>query len=437
MTVNKKRLFIIGLLIGVIILILSIYFKSSPNTQANFDRAKLVEVLLLQKQLVAPVVVGYGKIEPKHIWKGIAEVNGKVTFRHPQLETGRVLKAGTLVLSIDPLEYDLKLAQAEASLNVSKTQLQRLIQQEKNIQLSLEIEQQKLSLINQEYDRKQSLKQKALLSQSEVEMQKQLSLVQRNLVQSLTSELTLMPDDKRVIASEITVNEAQLKDANRQLQNTQFSLPFDARIAQVNVEMAQAVSNGAILFEAHQLGLVEMKAELSLQDAQTLMQSIPQSYHQQDFLSIEQLDLGAEIALTLGNKKYAWPARVMRISETINPDQATIGFYLEAQQIFEQTGLLKKPPLTQGMFVTASITGFPSQQFVVPEKALHGEVLYFMDKQQRLQIRPVEVLFRTPSGVAVHGEIQEGDQLILNDLIPAIANMGLKTHSNDIKESTL
>jgi multidrug efflux pump subunit AcrA (membrane-fusion protein) len=437
MTVNKKRFFIIGLLMGVIILMLSIIFKSSPSVQANFDRAKLVEVLPLHKQFVAPEIKAFGRVEPKNIWKGIAEVNGKITYRHAQLETGRMIKAGTLVLSIDPLQYELQIAQAEASLNATKTQLKRLIQQEKNIQLSLEIEQKKLALINQEYTRKQTLKQKGLLSLSDVETQKQVSLVQSNLVQELISTLKLMPDDKRVIESEITVNEAQLKDANRQFQNTQFRLPFDARIAQVNIQTAQAVSTGSILFEAHQIGTVEIKAALSLQDAQLLMQSITQTKSEPGFLSIEQLNLPAKVELTLGAKTHIWPAQVMRISETINPDQATIGFYLEAEQIFEQTGLLKKPPLTQGMFVTASISGFKSQQFLVPEKALHGDVIYIMDKDHRLQLRQVNILFRTQLGVAVEGALEENEQLVLNDLIPAIAGMTLKTHSSVSKEPTL
>ncbi|WP_413701137.1 efflux RND transporter periplasmic adaptor subunit [Psychromonas sp. KJ10-10] len=437
MTANKKRFFIIGILIGAIILALSIIFKTSPVVKAKTDKAKLVQIVLLQKQLVAPQIKAFGRIEPKHIWKGIAEVNGKITYRHPKLETGRILPAGTLVLRIDPLEYELKLAQAEANLNTSKTQLKRLIQQQKNIQLSLQIERQKLSLIDQEYKRKQTLQQKGLLSASDVDIQKHALLVQRNLVQELTGTLDLIPDDKRVIQSEISVNEDHIKDAYRQLQNTRFNLPFDARIATVNIETEQAVSNGSVLFEAHQIGKVEVKAEFSLQDAQLLMQSISEEPVEQSFLSIEQLELSAQISLTLGNTQHHWPAQVTRISETITVEQGTIGFYLEAEQFFSQAGLIKKPPLTQGMFVSASITGFQSKQFVVPERALHGDLLYIMDKNQRLQLRQVEILFRIDSGVAVSGNLQEGDQLVLNDLIPAVANMTLKTHSSVGQEPRL
>jgi multidrug efflux pump subunit AcrA (membrane-fusion protein) len=437
MTANKKRFLIFGVLLGVAILALSIVFKSSPTVQANFDKARLVEVMALKKQLVAPEITAFGRVAPKHSWQGIAEVNGKITYRHPKLETGRILKANTLVLTIDPLEYELKLAQAEANLNASKTQLKRLIQQEENIRISLKIEQQKLTLVNQEYKRKQTLKKKNLISISDIELQKQTSLVQRNLVQELTSSLSLMPDDRKVTQAEISVNDAYLEDARRQLQNTRFSLPFDARIAEVNIETAQAVTNGSVLFEAHQIGAVEVKAELSLQDAQVLMQSITKIPGEQGFPSIEQLNLEASVALQLGSKHHVWPAQVSRISETINPDQATIGFYLEAKQVFSQVGLLKKPPLTKGMFVTAKIAGFSSSQFVVPEKALHGGTVYIMDKDNLLQLRQVKILFRTELGVAVFGDVKEDELLILNDLIPAIPNMELKAKPSVIKEFKL
>lgn len=434
MNLNKKRFLLLGVLVGALILALSIMFKSSPSVQVNFDNARLVDVIALQKQFVAPEITAFGRVEPKHIWRGIAEVNGKITYRHPKLEAGRLLKAGTLVLTIDPLEYELKLAQAEANLNSTQTQLKRLIQQEENILASLKIERQKLTLVNQEYKRKQTLKKKNLISSSDLDAQKQALLVQRNLVQELTSSLSLMPDDKKVKQAELSVNEAYLEDARRQLENTRFSLPFDARIAEVNIETAQAVTTGSILFEAHQIGIVEVKAELSLQDAQVLMQSITKIPGEQGFPAIDQLNLEASIALQLGSKHHVWPAQLSRISETINPDQATIGFYLEAQQVFKQVGLLKKPPLTQGMFVTATIKGFQSSQFVVPEKALHGERIYIMDKNNRLQLRSVRVLFRSQQGVAVFGELQTGELLVLNDLIPAIANMKLKKNLGESLE---
>ena len=63
---------------------------------------------------------------PKFEWKAIAEVTGKVVYRHPNLEKGQVLPKDTEIIRIDPLDYELKLTQAQADLKSSQTQLAKL-----------------------------------------------------------------------------------------------------------------------------------------------------------------------------------------------------------------------------------------------------------------------------------------------------------------------
>ncbi|ARD22589.1 efflux RND transporter periplasmic adaptor subunit [Shewanella japonica] len=432
MTSLKRRYVFPGIAAGFIILFIAIAMRSSPELEAGHDKSRLVEVINLDKQQSMPVIKAYGRVAPKHSWQGIAEVGGKIIYRHPELETGRLIKAGTLVLAIDPLEYELKLAQAEANVNAAEAQLIQLNQKEVNLETSLQIEKQKLTLVDQEYLRKQALNAKNLISKSELETQKQALLAQRNLVQDLNSSLSLLPDDRKVTQAQVKVNQALLNDAQRQLNNTRFTLPFDARIAEVNIERAQAVTNGSVLFEAHQLGAVEIKAELSLQDAETLISSISGIPRDTASLpSIEKVNFDAYVEINMGQKHHQWQAKLTRIADTINPDQATIGFYLEVEQNFNDMDLVKRPPLTNGMFVTAYIHGYPSEQFVIPEKALHGDQIYVMDLEGKLQIIKVKVIYRTDKGVAIESQsttapLTQNMQIVTNDLIPAIAGMSLK-----------
>ena len=425
----KKRFLIPGVVAGILILALSILLKSSPKVQPNFDNARLVEITPLMLTTSAPRVLAYGRVEPKNSWQAIAEVSGKVIYRHPDLESGRLLTAGTVVLKIDPLEYQLKESQAIANVSMAAAQLTRIDQEQKNLISSLDIEKQKMAIEEQEYQRKLELKKKSLISNSEVEAQKQSLLVQTKLVQDLTSSLKLLPDDKKVAQAQLNVNQALLKDASRQIANTEISLPFDARIAEVNIEQAQAVTVGNSMFEAQQLGQIVVQAQLSLQEAQSLMLSAQQTSSQTGQLpDIEQLGLTATIELQLGNQVHHWPAKVTRIADNIDPNQATIGFYLEAEQNLKLLDLKVKPLLTKGMFVSARLQGFNSLQFVIAEKSLHGEHIYIMDDENKLSIRKVEVLFRNEQGVVINGDFQAQEKLILNDIIPAIPGMSLKVN---------
>lgn len=429
MITPKKRFLMLGVIAGIAILVLAVFSKSSPDIQPNFDKARLVDIMPLMLTSSAPEVIAYGRVEPKNSWQAIAEVSGKVVYRHPALETGRLLKAGTLVLKIDPLEYQLKQSQAQANVNMANAQLKRLDQEQNNLITSLNIEKQKLVLEEQEYQRKLELKKKKLISNSEVEAQNQSLLIQTKLVQDLTSSLKLIPDDKKIAQAQVNINQALLEDAQRQLDNTQIVLPFDARIAAVSIEQSQAVSIGNTMFEAQQLGTAVIKAELSLKDAESLMLSVQsKKLHNGNLPNIEEIGLAANIELQMGSKLHQWPAKLTRISDNINPEQATIGFYLEVQQDFKKLDLKTKPPLTKGMFVSARINGFESPQFIISEKALHGDNIYIMDADNKLNIRPVTVHFRNHQGVAISGDFKEQDRLVLNDLIPAIPGMSLKVN---------
>jgi multidrug resistance efflux pump len=251
MTVNRKFLLLPGLLLGLLILVLAVKMKPAPELALNYNPARLVELQALSKQEVAPETLGFGRVEPKHVWQAVSEVSGRLVYRHPQLETGRLLPKDTLLLEIDPLEYQLKLAQAQANLNATQTKLTRIDKEARNLATSLQTEQKKLSLVEQEYQRQQILKEKNLISLSAIENQQQALLTQQKLVHDLESAFELLPDDTKVTVAQMSVDQAQLEDAQRQLDKTRLLLPFDARIAEVNVEQDQVVTLGSLMLVAY------------------------------------------------------------------------------------------------------------------------------------------------------------------------------------------
>ena len=145
----------------------------------------------------------------------------------------------------------------------------------------------------------------------------------------------------------------------------------------------------------------------------------------------------ASIELNSGNMSQTWPARVSRISETIDLNQATVGVILE---ITQDPSKMRpgRPPLLNGMFIKASLIGQPSPQFSVPEKALHTNRIYLMDSDNKLKIVPVTVLYRnqlkTVIQAAGSATISAGDSLVLNDLLPAIEGMSLSVKDDISKE---
>ncbi|WP_413285257.1 efflux RND transporter periplasmic adaptor subunit [Vibrio sp. MA40-2] len=434
MKINRKILFFPALAVGIVILIVAIKMKPDLPVKPAGDRARLVETMQLEQSDVAPRVIGFGKIAPKFEWQAIAEVSGKVVYKNPELEKGRILQAGTEVLRIDPLDYELKLAQAEADLSSSQTQLAKLDQEEKNLKGTLEIETSRLTISKKELDRKVSLQKRGLTSQSDVDQQNQSYLSQQKLLLDMQNQLSLYPDERKVAEALIKVNESKVSEAKRQLEKTAIAMPQTLRIAQVDVEKDQVVNLQQTMLTAHGMNTMEVEAQFSIHDMQLIASSLPHFINSAS--GVSQLDMSevtADIELSSGNLTARWPAKVARISETVDATQATVGVILEIEQDYASLNTSTTPPLVNGMFISAELTGQKSLSWLIPERALHGDRVYIMDAEKRLDIRTVTVLYRIDNQVVVDGNLQQGERLIVNDLLPALQGMLLKMKQTDAK----
>lgn len=424
MTLRRKLLFFPALAVGIVVLFLAIKTRPDVPVKPAQSKARAVDLVTLETQDIAPVVTGFGRVTPKLTWQGIAEVNGKVIYRNPSLEKGRVLAAGTELLRIDPTDYQLAVAQAQADVSVKRARLAKLALDEKNLTTTLGIEQRRLALSQDELARKKNLRQKGLTSQSDLDNEQQAYLSQQTRVQELQAQLKVLPDEKRITEAELEASRLALTQAERNLEKTKIILPVDSRIAEVNIERDQVVTPQQVMVVAHGLGAVEVEAQLSIHDMQTVFDTLDAEVGSDFSDKLHQLT--AAVNLSSGSFKEEWPATVARLSDTVNLNQATVGVILEiALDDEQQSGAAAKPTLVNGMFVTATIDGKPLSHWVIPERALRGDKIYLME-DGALKVLPVTVLFRHGDRVAIRGDLEAGQKLVLNDLLPAVPGMALE-----------
>lgn len=428
----KKRLILPAVLAGVVVLLLAINLRPSPEVKSAGSRSKAVDVITLQQQPLAPQAVGFGRVAPKVEWQAVAEVTGKVVYRHPDLAKGRVMDAGTILLKIDPLDYELRLAQAEADISSSRAQLAKLAQEGDNFRTTLKIEKNRLALGRKELARKQELRRKGLTSQSAVDLEQQAMLANQKVVQDIENQLVVLPNEIKVAQAQLDVNKSRLAEAKRSLDKTVITLPVDARISSVEIEQDQVVNTQQVMVTAHGIDTVEIDAQVALHDMQVLASSLTQyTAHTDGRPRADQLDLVASIELSSGSFRQRWPARVARISDTVSVNQATVGVILEVDQDYSQLSPESAPPLVNGMFVEARIVGQANSHWVVPERVVHGGSVYLLGEGDRLEILPVTVLFRRDGLVVIDGDLAAGQLLVANDLLPAVAGMALHVVTRD------
>lgn len=435
MILRRKLLFFPALAIGIAVLFIAISSRPDVPVKPAQSKARAVDVITLEQSDIAPVVTGFGRVTPKLTWQAIAEVNGKVIYRNPALEKGRVLPAGTELLRIDPTDYQLAVAQAQADVSVREARLAKLSLDEKNLKTTLAIEQRRLALSRDELTRQKNLRQKGLTSQSDLDNEQQAFLSQQTRVQDLEAQLKVLPDEKRITESELEASNLALEQAQRNLDKTQIVLPVDSRIAEVNIERDQVVTPQQVMVIAHGLGAVEVDAQVSIHDMQTVFDTL--NGEQSEGFAEKLHQLNASVNLSSGSFKEEWPAKVARLSDTVSLNQATVGVILEIALGEEQKrGIAAQPSLVNGMFVKATIEGKPVSHWVIPERALRGDKIYLME-DGALKVMPVTILFRRGESVAIAGDLKAGQQLVLNDLLPAVPGMELRavTLNGDVVEN--
>jgi len=433
----KKFLIIPAIAIGVIIFVLLVKNKESPQLIPYSEPIQSVRVVEVPMVNVIPRALGYGNIQPGSVWNAVAEVSGKIVKKHSKLKQGSILKKGELLLQIDPTDYKLAIAQSKANLQSIQAQLNELKIKEKNTGLSLKIEQQVLKVAEKELNRQRKLLKRKLVSPDATDKQKRTVLAQTQQVQSLKNSLNLIPAERQVLNAQLAVAKTQLESAKLNLKRTTITLPFNARIAQVNVEKNQFTQTGQVLVTADSIDIAEVSAQIAMPKVRHLLQGVSSPVKLSNLPKV--FGLSAILRLHDGNFKVEWKGRFVRISEQLNSKTRMVGIVVAVDNSYRQAIPGVRPPLVKNMFVEVELRGKPHpNRLIIPRSALHHKHVYLVNQESRLEKRAIEIDFIQSNFVAVKTGLKKGEQVVISDLIPAIEGMLLKPMlDNKITESLL
>lgn len=417
---TRKWLFFPVALIGVAVLVVAVKSKTGTKMKPEVKTAVAVAIHTVARAPFAPEVVGYGHVQPKVSWDAVAEVGGKVVERHPRLEKGRMVAAGAVLARIDPLEYELKLAQAQADLASAEGDLARLDARRANADGNRAIQLRQVALAQKELTRMADLFKEKALSQSAFEQQRSNRLAQEQKLAEIDNELRLIDADRTVSEAKRKLAEAKARDAARQLEKTVIRLPFDARVSEVNLELDQVVKAGETIARAYRMDVMEVESQVALHDMRRLGRSLPAEFRlgSRPF-DIGELGLSAEIKLNMLGAAPTWTAKVTRVRETVVQGEGSVGVIVEVNQDVDAVVPGKRPPLINGMFAEVRIRGVEQPLLTVPSHAIHGGRLHLADGQGRLKVVPITPLFERDGLTAVEG-VEEGARVITTALNPVV-----------------
>lgn len=399
-----------------------------PPRHAQATSARAVRVIEVQQFFVRPSARGFGIVRPSETWQAIAKVRGSIVYRHPQLASGNIIPAGTRVLEIDPTEYKLAIAEAEADLTATQAELRQLDAEIENTEKLAAIERDRLGFAEREVERIRSLARSGTSSPARLDEQERATLQQRRAVQELDNQLRLAPSRRIRLEAEAARIQARLDRAERDLADTVITTPLDLRIGEVKVERHQFVSTGQILFSADGIAAAEIRAQIPLEAMHRVVGSVREMAAERNINVLSHVDfskIDATARLTVG-VDVIWEARLARVEAGLDPRTRTVQAVLVVDEPYQKLQSPEQIALLKEMYVEVELVGQPGRPHVaVPDSAVRDGMVPIAGSGNRLQLRPVEVAFRQSGAAIIGSGLEPGDIVVVDDLVPAIEGMAL------------
>jgi RND family efflux transporter MFP subunit len=421
----KKLLILLPIAAGVVVLVVLAKGRKGPERVEASETARAVRVVTVQARDVVPKAIAYGTVRSVRRWSAVAEIGGRIAAISPLLKEGEILPPGTEILRIDDTDAKLEVARLEADAEAFRAQLKRLELSGTNYDELLKVERRSHELAERELKRLEGLYAKGSVAESDVDQQRRTVLAQNASIVNYENALRLLPSERKQVEAQLKSTEARLQGAQRDVERAVIRTPFACRIDSVSVEKTQPVSPGQTLAEAYDIGASEVDARVAMDHARRLFDSTRRrqmAHSMGEGVDWAKLGIGATVRLRLPGGTIEWKARFARASASLATATRAVGIVVAVDQPYRKA--TDKPPLVKGMFVEVELTGPPHKdRIVVPRHAVHADRVYVLDRESRLDIRPVEVSFRQGEEAVLKSGVKAGDRIVVSDLVPAIRGM--------------
>lgn len=370
---------LIALSIVVVMAMVASAKGKRPERKDTANLAVLVDTIPAKTQSLNFSVYSQGTVKPRTETTLVAEVAGQIVSVSSNFISGGFFRKGEILLQIDPSDYQTALLSAQANLASRKAQF---------------------------------ADQKA---RSEQAMKDWNNLGRKGE----PSDLTLRKPQLAEALAAVQAAEAQLQEAERDLQRTRIKVPYDGLVRNKQVDVGQYVSPGTPVGVTFAIDTAEIRLPLSSSDLSFLV--LP---------SATRLDKAHRVPVKLSADSAGlsseWSAEIVRTEGVVDEKSRVVYAVAEVVDPYGVLGKSDQQELKMGSFVRAEIEGLRAEHVVVlPRSVLRSDdTVLIADNERKLDIRPVTVMRAEPRNVYLSAGIKEGELVITTSLdapIPGIA----------------
>jgi multidrug efflux pump subunit AcrA (membrane-fusion protein) len=360
--------------------------RPKPGQGSEQRLARLVRVFEAQRTSHRLAITAYGTSRAAEVWTAIAEVKGRTVEVNPLFEAGEILPAGTLLVRIDPTDYQLARDRCQAEAEAKRLQVNELNQSEKQLREILKLQERQLQLAEAEYEREREIYAKKAAPLSALETAENAYVMQQTAVQKTRNNLALVSVQRLQLEAMLKAATVQLEQAGRDLSRCQIWLPLDGRCASKSVEVDQFVTVGERLGTFLTLKAAEVVAMAETRKVAALLRGASEQSQTLDLSQISQEEslwqrfrIPVEVRWALGAEPVVWPGRLVRVGSSLDPGTRTLPLIIEVPYPYKDIQPGIRPPLLPDVFCEVTAYGATVDGVVViPRDALHDHRVYLL-----------------------------------------------------------
>ena len=313
------------------------------------------------------------------------EVSGRIVAQSPQLLPGGLFRKGDVILRIDPRDYETAVKQQEAAVEQAR--------------LEVQLEKGRQVIAKREW---KLLEEDIALDQS-------------------SQDLALRRPQLKNANVALEAAESTLEQARLQLERTTVYAPFNAVVREEFVDEGQLVSPQTQLATLIGTDRFWVQVSIPVDRLRWLTFSGTEASGESNVMVVQEVT---------GEVSIERSGRLARLVGDLDPVGRMARVLVE---IDDPLGLNAKKnpasiPLMLGAYVRVEIeAGNAEEVFLLPRTTIReGDQVWIGGEEDRLEVRPVEVLWRSKDTVLIRNGLREGDRVVTNSIPLPIPNMRLR-----------
>ena len=359
------------------------------------ERARPIATSTVQIADIQPSIDAFGEVVAQRDVELRALVAGPVVAVGENFVNGGTVRAGELLVEIDPFEYRAAVTEAQAALAEARAQLAETKAEVGAEEAGLVEDRTQLALAERELNRREALLAKGTASEKTVDD----ALVRRS-----DRARALAATDRRTagLRARIARQEAviarsavALERAERNLSKTRLVAPFDGYLTGVSAALGKRLGVNDRVVRLLDHTRLDILIHLSDADYGRLVSS-----------AVGLRGRPVEVTWRAGDRNFPFRAVLQRADGEVDAASGGVRVYARIEQEASRV------PLRPGAFVEVRIPDRVYREAArLPETALVGGDTVYAVVSGRLEPRPVALLARVGNDVVVSGGIADGESV--------------------------